>query len=477
MEKHTEQELIRLFEDWAGENVKTIHPLPTSGSYREYYRIKSTKYSAIGAYNSDKKENRAFTEFTRHFHSINLNVPELFRENAEEDIYLVEDLGDTTLFAYINQHRDGKNYPDRLIDIYKSVIEQLPKFQITAAKNLNYNVCYPRSRFDKRSMMWDLNYFKYYFLKLAKIQFDEEYLEEDFQAFTDYLLRTETDYFLYRDFQSRNVMLKNSVPYFIDYQGGRHGALQYDLASLLYDSKADMPDEVRKILLDHYITVTSNLIDIKPKEFTQFFYGYVLIRIMQAMGSYGFRGFYEKKEHFLQSIPYALNNLSTLLNNVQLPVKIPTLLNILEKVVHSRRLQSISTDQKTLTVTVNSFSYKRGIPIDVSGHGGGFVFDCRAIHNPGRYEEYKALTGKDKQVIDFLNKEDDIKKFIKHVTNLVDQSVDKYQKRSFTNLMISFGCTGGQHRSVYCAEALAKHLKSKFDIKLVLRHLELEMKQ
>ncbi|MCK4640547.1 MAG: phosphotransferase [Candidatus Marinimicrobia bacterium] len=477
MEKHTEQELIRLFEDWAGENVEAIHPLPPSGSYREYYRIKSTRHSAIGAYNSDKKENRAFTEFTRHFRSIELNVPELFRENAEEDIYLVEDLGDTTLYAYINQYREGKNYPDRLIDIYKSVIEQLPKFQITAAKNLNYNVCYPRSRFDKRSMMWDLNYFKYYFLKLAKIPFDEEYLEEDFQAFTDYLLRTEIDYFLYRDFQSRNVMLKNGIPYFIDYQGGRHGALQYDLASLLYDSKADMPDEVRKILLDHYITVTSNLIDIKPGEFTQYFYGYVLIRIMQAMGSYGFRGFYEKKEHFLQSIPYALNNLSTLLNTVQLPVKIPTLLNILEKVVNSRRLQSISTDQKTLTVTVNSFSYKRGIPIDVSGHGGGFVFDCRAIHNPGRYEEYKTLTGKDKQVIDFLNKEDDIKQFINHVTNLVDQSVDKYQKRSFTNLMISFGCTGGQHRSVYCAEALAKHLKSKFDIKLVLRHLELEMKQ
>ncbi|MCK4715411.1 MAG: phosphotransferase, partial [Candidatus Marinimicrobia bacterium] len=247
MEKHTEQELIRLFEDWSGENVETIHPLPPSGSYREYYRIKSTKHSAIGAHNSDKKENRAFTEFTRHFHSTNLNVPELFRVNVGEDIYLVEDLGDTTLYTYINQHREGKNYPDRLIDIYKSVIEQLPKFQITAAKNLNYNICYPRSRFDKRSMMWDLNYFKYYFLKLAKIHFDEEYLEEDFQAFTDYLLRTETNYFLYRDFQSRNVMLKNGIPYFIDYQGGRHGALQYDLASLLYDSKADMPDEVRKI--------------------------------------------------------------------------------------------------------------------------------------------------------------------------------------------------------------------------------------
>ncbi|MCD6440906.1 MAG: phosphotransferase [Candidatus Marinimicrobia bacterium] len=476
MELHTEQELIRLFEDWSGENVVTIQPLPPSGSYREYYRIKGTTRTAIGAYNSDKKENRAFTEFTKHFHSLGLNVPALYRENPEENIYLVEDLGDTTLYTYINQNRSGKSYPDRLIDIYKSVIEQLPKFQINAGKDLNYSLCYPRSRFDKRSMMWDLNYFKYYFLKLAQIPFDEQDLEEDFQTFTDYLLQAGTDYFLYRDFQSRNVMLKDGKPYFIDYQGGRRGALQYDLASLLYDSKADMPVEVRKILLEHYISIVSKEINIQPEEFTRYFYGYVLIRIMQAMGSYGFRGFYEKKEHFLQSIPYALANLTTILENVQLPIEIPALWDALQKVVRSKRLQKISTNQKPLTITVNSFSYKRGIPIDVSGHGGGFVFDCRAIHNPGRYEEFAGFTGKDKPVINFLDREKDIKPFLTNVYSLIDQSVEKYLQRNFTNLMVSFGCTGGQHRSVYCAEALAKHLKNKFNIRLVLRHLELEMK-
>ncbi|HCK99133.1 MAG TPA: phosphotransferase enzyme family protein [Candidatus Marinimicrobia bacterium] len=475
MEIHTEQELIRLFEDWSGENVVTIQPLPPSGSYREYYRIKGTTRTAIGAYNSDKKENRAFTEFTKHFHSLGLNVPALYRENLAENIYLVEDLGDTTLYTYINQNRSGKSYPDRLIDIYKSVIEQLPKFQINAGKNLDYSLCYPRSCFDKRSMMWDLNYFKYYFLKLAQIPFDEQDLEEDFQTLTDYLLQAGTEYFLYRDFQSRNVMLKNGKPFFIDYQGGRRGALQYDLASLLYDSKADMPVEVRKILLEHYISIVSKEIDIQPEEFTRYFYGYVLIRIMQAMGSYGFRGFYEKKEHFLQSIPYALANLATILENVQLPIEIPALWGALQKVVRSKRLQKISTSQKTLTITVNSFSYKRGIPIDVSGHGGGFVFDCRAIHNPGRYEKYAGLTGKDKPVIDFLDKENGIKSFLANVYNLIDQSVEKYLQRNFTNLMVSFGCTGGQHRSVYCAEALAEHLKNKFNIRLVLRHLELDM--
>lgn len=477
MEKHTEQALIRLFEDWSGENVVSTQLLPPSGSYREYLRINGAQRSAIGAFNPDKKENRAFIEFTRHFHSLKLNVPELYRENESEKIYLIEDLGDTTLFAFINQHREGKNYTGKLIDVYKAVIEQLPQFQIKAGKELNYDVCYPRAHFDKQSMMWDLNYFKYYFLKLARIHFDEQALEEDFQTFTDYLLQTETDYFLYRDFQSRNIMLKDGKPYFIDYQGGRHGALHYDLASLLYDAKADMPDSVRKMLLGYYIITVSKLIPIDPEKFQQFFYGYVLIRIMQAMGSYGFRGFYEKKEHFLQSIPYALNNLASILTNVRFPVKIPALLDALENVVQSKRLKKISTDQRFLTVTINSFSYKRGIPVDVSGHGGGFVFDCRAIHNPGRYERYSALTGKDSEVISFLDKEPEIKRFLKNVKNIVDQSVEKYLKRKFTNLMVSFGCTGGQHRSVYCAEALAKHLKAKFDIKLVLRHLELEMKQ
>ncbi|RKY62321.1 MAG: phosphotransferase enzyme family protein [Candidatus Neomarinimicrobiota bacterium] len=477
MEKHTENELIRLFEEWSGDNVISTELLPPSGSYREYIRIKSNNCSAIGAFNPDQKENRAFLEFTKHFHSLKLNVPEIYRENETEKIYLIEDLGDTTLFSFINQHRRGKNYTSKIVDVYKAVVEELPKFQIKAGKTLNYDVCYPRPQFDKQSMMWDLNYFKYYFLKLARIHFDEQALEEDFQTFTDYLLQTDIDYFLYRDFQSRNIMLKDGKPYFIDYQGGRRGALHYDLASLLFDAKADMPDSVRKSLLGFYIITVSKYIKVEPEQFKRYFYGYVLIRIMQAMGSYGFRGFYEKKEHFLQSIPYALNNLASILSTVRFPIKIPALLDALENVIRSKRLQQISTEQKLLTVTINSFSYKRGIPIDVSGHGGGFVFDCRAIHNPGRYEQYRDLTGKDKKVIEFLDKEAEIRLFMKNVISIVDQSVEKYIKRKFTNLMVSFGCTGGQHRSVYCAEELARHLKNKYRIKLVLRHLELEMKQ
>lgn len=476
MEIHTEQKLIQLFEEWAGEKVIRLSPLPPSGSYREYFRITSANRTAIGAYNPDRKENRAFIEFSKHFHARGLPVPELYATNEAEYIYLVEDLGNLTLFDHLSQKRENDIFPPILVDKYRQVLRELPRFQIEGDQGLDYTVCYPRASFDKQSMLWDLNYFKYYFLKLAKIHFDEQDLEEDFQTFTDFLLQTDCDHFLYRDFQSRNVMLKKAQPYFIDYQGGRRGALQYDLASLLYDSKADIPGNIREELLDYYIEYTGRLIKLDPQSFRTYYYGYVLVRMMQAMGSYGFRGFYEKKEHFLLSIPYALQNLSELLDAVSLPVKIPTLMNILERVIESKFLKSISSPQPVLTVNINSFSYRRGIPIDVSGHGGGFVFDCRAIHNPGRYAKYADLTGNDQAVIDFLEKEKEIDVFLKNIYRLVDQSVEKYLKRQFTNLMISFGCTGGKHRSVYCAEKLVQHIKQKYDVKVVLHHLELEMK-
>jgi len=325
-------------------------------------------------------------------------------------------------------------------------------------------------------MLWDLNYFKYYFLKLAKIHFDEQGLEDDFQTFTDYLLQTECHFFLYRDFQSRNIMLWHGTPYFIDYQGGRRGALQYDVASLLYDAKADIPQHVRDELLDHYVCAVNRFILTDEKEFIEYYYGYVLIRMMQAMGCYGFRGFYEKKEHFLQSIPYALKNLEWILETVQIPVNVPELTNVLNQLVDSEALKNVCNPGKTLTVRINSFSYKRGIPVDETGNGGGYVFDCRAIHNPGRYEQYKHLTGKDAAVVEFLRREADVKSFLNNIYELVDRSVENYQQRNLANLMVSFGCTGGQHRSVYCAERFAEHLEQKYDVKVVLRHLEQEMK-
>ncbi len=323
-------------------------------------------------------------------------------------------------------------------------------------------------------MMWDLNYFKYYFLKLAKIQFDEQALEDDFQTFSDYLLSADSDYFLYRDFQSRNVMLKNEKVYFIDYQGGRRGALQYDLASLLYDGKADIPESVRKQLFDFYLAELKKYIPVNDSVFEASFKGFVLIRIMQAMGAYGFRGFYEKKEHFLKSIPFALKNLEYLMQDVSLPVELPELFNVLNQLIHSEILKEIGQVKSNLTVIVNSFSYKKGYPVDSSGNGGGHVFDCRAINNPGRYPEFNNLTGKDIEVQEFLEQKSEIGIFLNAVKVIVGQSVKNYLERDFTNLSISFGCTGGRHRSVYSAEKIAEYLKNNFTVNVVLNHRELQ---
>jgi aminoglycoside/choline kinase family phosphotransferase len=469
--------LVNLYQHWTDEPVLEIMPLPESGSYREYYRMKGKEKSAIAVFNSDKKENRAFIEFSKHFSEIGLPVPQIFEEELENDIYLLEDLGDITLFSYLSEIRGQKDFYEKVVSIYKKVIDILPRFQIEAGEGLNYEYCYPRGQFDKQSMMWDLNYFKYYFLKLGKIPFDEQSLETDFHTFADYLLNTNCNYFLYRDFQSRNIMIKDGEPYFIDYQGGRKGALQYDLASLLFDAKADLPHNVRAELLEYYISKANKYTDFEKTEFIQMFFGYVLIRILQALGAYGFRGFYEKKEHFLKSIPFAIDNLSWLLNTVSFPVKMPSLLEALREVVSSKEFQQIGEVRRVRTkleVSIFSFSYRQSIPQDKSGNGGGFVFDCRSIHNPGRYNQYKMLTGKDEEVKKFIREESDAEKFLSNVFALIQQTIDVYISRKFTHLMISFGCTGGQHRSVYCTDRMAEYLKSIPEIEVNVHHIELE---
>ena len=446
--------------------------LPASGSYREYCRLINSNRTVIGAYNSDIKENTAFLSFTSHFLKNNLPVPEVFAVSSDLKKYLIEDLGNVTLFDFLSTTREKEGFSENIISEYKKVLKLLPRIQIIAGKNLDYSVCYPRAAFDKTSMMWDLNYFKYYFLKLAKIQFDEQALEDDFQSFSDYLLSADSDYFLYRDFQSRNVMLKENGVYFIDYQGGRRGALQYDLASMLYDGKADIPQTVRQQLYDLYVAELKKYVKVNDTDFDSYFKGFVLIRIMQAMGAYGFRGFYEKKEHFLKSIPFALKNLEHLLNNVNLPVELPELFSVLNQLIHSEVLKEIGQTKSNLTITVTSFSYKNGYPADPSGNGGGHVFDCRAINNPGRYPEYKNLTGKDLEVQEFLEQKSEIAIFLNTAKTIVEQSVKIYLERKFTHLSVSFGCTGGQHRSVYSAEKMAEYLQNNFPVNVVLNHRE-----
>jgi aminoglycoside/choline kinase family phosphotransferase len=467
-------QLTQLFTQWAGEAPESFSALPPSGSNRQYFRITGSTKHALGAINHDIKENRAFLEFSKHFKDLGLPVPEIYSIGESEEYYLLEDFGDTTLYHWLSISREGDEIPSDIINFYKKSIDQLIRFQVEGGQKIDFSYCYPRHSFDKQSMLWDLHYFKYYFLKLAHIPFDEQLLENDFNAFAEYLQQADCNYFLYRDFQSRNIMVTDNGPAFIDYQGGRRGALQYDLASLLYDAKADLPQNTRHELLQYYISVLKLKIEVDETDFRDFFHGYVFIRIMQAMGTYGFRGFYEKKEHFLKSIPYAIKNMKYLLDNESLPVKLPALMEALKHVTQSEKLFNISPPP-TLTVSLNSFSYKRSIPIDYSGHGGGFVFDCRCIHNPGRYPEYREKTGRDPEVIAFFEKEPEMAEFLKNVYAFVDLSVKKYLSRGFKHLMFSFGCTGGQHRSVYCAEKTVRYITQTYPVNAVLKHQEMEI--
>jgi len=480
--------LKRLFEQHFHSPVERVQPLQgqLGGSGRKIIRLSSEKVSAIGILYDVREENVAFLEFSRHFRRHGLPVPEIYAEDLSHGAYLEEDLGSTTLFEFLSDHRNGAAIAPEAVAAYRKVVAVLPRFQVEAGRDLNYKVCYPRASFDRQSIAWDLNYFKYYFLRLAGIPFNEQALEDDFSRLTKFLLNASRDYFLYRDFQSRNIMLRRVLnkapnealnedqPFFLDYQGGRKGALQYDIASLLYDAKADLPPDLRQQLLDHYLASLAGFIDLDRSEFMQFYYAYVYVRIMQALGAYGFRGFYERKEHFLQSVPYALKNLRWLLHNVELPIALPTLMEAFKSMVASDKLQGLTFEPEKLTVRVFSFSFHRGLPQDETGNGGGFVFDGRSLPNPGREERFKALTGKDAPVIDYLNQQESVHQFLASVKSLVDASVSAYQRRGFKHLMVSFGCTGGQHRSVYLAEQLAKHLRGKEGVEVVVRHREQE---
>jgi aminoglycoside/choline kinase family phosphotransferase len=468
--------LKKLFAQHFHVPAEQIRPLQgeLGGSGRKIVRLAGGQHTAIGILYGVREENAAFLEFSRHFRRHGLPVPEIYGEDLDQGAYLEEDLGDTTLFEFLSTHRAGEKIEPDAIEAYRKVVAVLPRFQVEAGRDLNYKVCYPRGSFDRQSISWDLNYFKYYFLRLAGVPFNEQALEVDFGRLTKLLLSAPRDYFLYRDFQSRNVMLRNGQPCFVDYQGGRKGALQYDIASLLYDAKADLPPQLRQQLLDSYLDALAAFVDLPRDAFMQHYYAYVFVRIMQALGAYGFRGFYERKAHFLQSVPYALKNLRWLLHNVELPVELPTLMDAFRSMVGSEKLQSVASETENLTVRILSFSFHRGLPEDETGNGGGFVFDGRSLPNPGREERFKALTGRDAPVIEYLDHQESVRQFFTHVISLVDAAVHNFQSRGFKNLMVSFGCTGGQHRSVYLAEQLAKHVGGRAGVEVSLRHRELE---
>jgi aminoglycoside/choline kinase family phosphotransferase len=456
--------LVRLFEQCFGCAPDAVDRVAADGSQRAYLRLAGGGRTVIGARGPDRDENRAFISFSRSFRSIGLPVPEIYAVNEAAGLWLEEDLGDTTLFDALTvaREREPGDFPPSMIAVYERVVAQLPRLQVEGGQVIDYAHAYPRAAFDLLSMRWDLNYFKYHFLKLAHVPFREQRLENDFDRLATFLLEADTRHFLYRDFQSRNIMLRDGAPWFIDYQGGRRGAPQYDIASLLYDAKAAIPERVRELLLHHYIDILSNHIEVDRARFLELYRGYVLIRIMQAMGAYGYRGFFERKPRFLQSVPYAARNIASLLE-AGLPVQLPELESVFYWIADTwSRALGDERQERGLTVHVQSFSYRRGYPDDQTGHGGGFVFDCRSLPNPGRSPEFAGLTGRSAEVIRYLESQQHIETFWQAAQALVDAHVSNYQQRNFTDLTVAFGCTGGQHRSVYFAERLARHLRAAY---------------
>ena len=471
--KHITEVISSLFEQIFNVKPLSVEPLPRSGSDRIYFRLAHKEQTAIGAYNPDIKENEAFFSFTQTFGKLGINIPSILSVAPDRQHYLLTDLGDESLY-----HRISTNYKKHedmtALCLIKESLLGLLKMQIEGARHIDFSKCYPRGAFDRQSVMWDLNYFKYEFLKLTGTPFDEQALEDDFNTLANYLMQAPSDYFMYRDFQSRNIMLINNEPWFIDYQGGRKGPLQYDLASILFSPKSRLNQVKREALLEFYLNKLEDYIVIDRNKFKAFYYSFALVRILQALGAYGFRGIFEGKPHFRSSIPEAISNLQFLFSNNLVKIKLPEIERLVIELARSKWSEKYVLPENQLTIRVTSFSYKKGIPDDPSENGGGFVFDCRGLPNPGRLKEYQCYSGTDKQVIDYLEQFKEVAEFQNQVRNIVEISIREYLKRGFNHLSVNFGCTGGQHRSVYHAEKFAHWVENNFPVRMVLIHTEKE---
>ena len=462
------EELKKLYLSYVGCEPQAIEEMPASGSNRRYFRLLGNP-TLIGVSGESLEENRAFLYMAEHFKQKGLPVPTIYARSENNMFYLQEDLGDTLLFNAIEKGRQTSIFSEEEKELLRKTMRLLPAIQFAGADGMDFSYCHPQAEFNSRSILWDLNYFKYCFLKATGLEFQEDRLEDDFQKMSDVLLRSSSATFLYRDFQSRNVMVKDGEPWLIDFQGGRKGPIYYDVASFLWQAKANYPDELRQELLNEYIQALRQYKPVDAAYFHAQLRHFVLFRTMQVLGAYGFRGYFEKKPHFIQSVPYAIENLRQLLKEPY--PEYPYLTEVLKSLTELKQFAD-GLQKRKLTVKVMSFAYKKGIPEDTTGNGGGYVFDCRAVNNPGKYERYKPFTGLDEPVIKFLEEDGEITTFLEHVYALVDASVKRYIERGFTNLSVCFGCTGGQHRSVYSAQHLAEHLNQKFGVQVNLVHRE-----
>ena len=463
-----------LFESYTGTALTEITELPASGSNRRYFRLKGGNISLIGAIGTNLQENHSFIYLARHFREKGLRVPAVLAVSEDGQAYIQEDLGDQVLFGMVAQGRESGLYSSVETDLLRRTIEQLPRLQFVGAQGLDWKNCYPQEAFDARMVDFDLNYFKYCFLKATGLEFNEIELQEDFEKLKADLLKEDDNTFLYRDFQARNVMIKDGEPWFIDFQGGRRGPIYYDVASFIWQARSRFPEDLKQDLIRTYLRALQQFKQVDEEAFRSRLRLFVLFRTLQVLGAYGFRGYFEKKPHFLASVPYALSNLRKLLET---PFEdYPYLNSLLMQLSSMPELNEIPQDHR-LSVHIYSFAYKKGIPADTTGNGGGYVFDCRSVNNPGKYEYYRQFNGTDPEVIKFLEDDGEVFTFLDSVYKLVDAHAKRFIERKFTNLQVCFGCTGGQHRSVYCAEHLARHLMDKFDIKVTVTHRELNIEK
>jgi aminoglycoside/choline kinase family phosphotransferase len=476
--KYIQSTLNKLYKEITGLDCSMIEPIPESGSPRKYYRLTSEKAVLIGAYNPVIEENETFFSFAQTFRLLDLPVPEVLSISSDRKCYVQTDLGNISLFDLVQKDIESGNISTITLDYYKKSLNYLIQFQISAHQKINYSMAYPIATFDATSVLFDLEYFKYYFLKLhPQIIFNERLLQSDFQNFTAYLLNAPSDYFMYRDFQSRNILIHNDQPYFIDFQGGRKGPLQYDLVSLLYQAKARIAESTRNELKEYYLNLLEKNIPNSRTEFEKYYEYFVFLRLFQVLGAYGYRGLIQKKPHFIASIPHAISTLKEIFPTAFVNDQFPELTKVLEQIL---QIEEIYLPKKVietgLKIIVSSFSYlKTGIPADSSGNGGGFVFDCRALPNPGREVRYRMLTGKDSEVITFLEEKSEIYEFQSNVKSILTQSILEYQRRGFSSLAVNFGCTGGQHRSVYMAETSSEWIKNTFpNVNVITKHIELQ---
>lgn len=458
----------------------SVTALPQAGGDRRYFRLfmpensgnASVPHSVLGVEADDTHDAKAFVALADIFARHGVKVPAVYAHEADYGCYIEQDLGDVSLLSQLGS--------GRVMEFVRAALSSLVRMQVLDRKLWSDAVAYPE--FSRRQIIWDLNYFKYEYLKNTSVAFDEEALEDDFERFAERIMSLPREFwgFMMRDCQSRNVMLCDDVPYFIDFQGGRLGPCIYDAVSFLWQAKARFEPRFRDEMADFYIGEFVAANDelqrggisgaaaeaILKRALPDF----VLFRTLQVLGAYGFRGLVQKRAHFIESIPGALANLSQLIDDGVLD-SYGELKRVCGMLVGDDRFRRASDGR--LHVKVYSFSYKRGYPDDFSGNGGGFIFDCRGMHNPGRYDEYKPLTGLDRPVIDFLKQKGEIDGFVDKAVDIVSPTVARYISRGFSQLQIGFGCTGGRHRSVYSAQAVAEKLAALYpDAVIELCHRE-----